>query len=317
MRAMRLSALLLFFALLPGCRQVQTPASEPFGGPTYGDAFWSHWGDGQAEIDSYDLTMPRYGAPRGGTAVAIYVTETFDPEQRVKANSGEGLPVLKFNLIEDFQTGIYDYNWMTSAFAALERFEGRQAGSPAKITFSSQEWCGQVWAEVLFDPLSARRSSHSYFEGEADIADKIAYPMDGIAEDMLWLWARGLAEPKLEPGESAKVALLPAFQRGEVRHTEVEWRPATLSRGSSSEQVEVPAGAFEVERWTLSADDGFSRTFLVEAAAPHRIVSWETSEGEKAQLIKSERMKYWEMNSPEHDGAVERLGLTKRPARTM
>ena len=309
---------ILLLAVFAGCQLAPVEAeSERFAGPVYGDPFWSHWGDGQAELNSYDLSTPRYGAARKGTAVAIFVTETFDPAQRVKSDSGEGLPVMKLNLVEDFPTGIYDYHWMTSTFMALERFEGRSAGSPVKITFSGQEWCGHLWSQLLFDASSARRALHSYFDGEADQGGNADYPADGIAEDMLWFWARGLAEPSLDAGESVEVRLLTALKRARVQHETADWTPAALSRSASTEQVEVPAGAFEVERWTAQTSDGYSRIFLVEAAAPYRIVQWETSEGEKAELISSERMQYWRMNSPEYEQSVERLGLKQRPPQTM
>ena len=58
------------------------------GPPTFDDAFWSHWGDGQAEICTYDLVYPRYGADRDGLAVTIFVTETFSHEDHVKADPG-------------------------------------------------------------------------------------------------------------------------------------------------------------------------------------------------------------------------------------
>ena len=108
---MKLLALLLTTVVFVGCQHSPIHAdSDPFDAPAYGDPFWRHWGDGQAEMSSYDLTMPRYGQTRSGTAVAIFVTETFDPVQRVKADSNEGLPVMKLNLVEDFATGVYDYN---------------------------------------------------------------------------------------------------------------------------------------------------------------------------------------------------------------
>ena len=47
--------------------------------------------------------------------------------------------MLKLNSVRDFQTGIYHYNVMTSVFARVA------AGWPiAKVSFSSQEWCGHV-----------------------------------------------------------------------------------------------------------------------------------------------------------------------------
>src|SRR5207249_3206702 len=88
--------------------------------------FWSTWGDGKAELDGYALTQPRYGELRAGTAVLIFVTEDFSDSARVKADPGKHpasdvYPVLKLNFVRDFQTGIYDYNVMTSTFARVDR----------------------------------------------------------------------------------------------------------------------------------------------------------------------------------------------------
>ena len=89
--------------------------------PSFDRTFWSTWGDGQAELAGYDLTIPRYNQPRRGVAVTIFVTETFSNSARVKADPGkhpasDEFPVMKLNLVKDYQTGIYDYNEMTSSF---------------------------------------------------------------------------------------------------------------------------------------------------------------------------------------------------------
>ncbi len=126
--------------------------------PSYDRTFWSTWGDGRAELAGYDLTIPRYNQPRRGVAVTIFVTETFSNSARVKADPGkhpqaDEYPVIKLNLVKDYQTGIYDYNEMTSSFVALQPVNGRAAGSPTRISFSRQEWCGQI---------SARRRRRRY-----------------------------------------------------------------------------------------------------------------------------------------------------------
>ncbi len=38
---------------------------------------------------------------------------------------------------------------MTSAFSALTAVNGRPAGSVSKVSFSAQEWCGHVYAQLL------------------------------------------------------------------------------------------------------------------------------------------------------------------------
>ena len=81
-----------------------------------------HWSDNKAELAGYKLETPRYGEQRTGHAVAIFVTETLAHDSRVKTNKpqdGSHYPVMKLNLTKDFQTGIYDYNTMLSAFVTL------------------------------------------------------------------------------------------------------------------------------------------------------------------------------------------------------
>src|SRR5206468_1920034 len=93
--------------------------------------------------------------------------------------------VMKLNLVQDFSTGIYDYNLMTSSFVALSAVNGLPAGSATKVSFSSQEWCGNVYAQVLFDSSQLRRTLHSYFDGEQDQQDTLAAQSAGVSEDTL------------------------------------------------------------------------------------------------------------------------------------
>lgn len=312
--------------MMAACQTASTPgngatAASAFEAPVFGDTFWAHWGDGKAELTGYDLTFARYREERRGTAVAIFVTETFSNELRVKANPGvhaasDEVPVMKLNLVEDFPTGIYDYNLMTSSFLTLAPSGGLPAGSPTKVSFSRQEWCGHVYSQLLFNPGVIRQTTHSYFDNEADWQGEVNYPPDGIAEDALWFWARGMAAPLLEPGGSEKVKLLLSLQNSRVIHEELAWRAATLSRSGDTETVTVPAGSFTVERWSAAVENGSTRTFYVEADSPHRIIKWETTDGELAEMLGSVREPYWKMNSNAYLSAVEGLGLSPRPLRT-
>ncbi|HYM81866.1 MAG TPA: hypothetical protein VEY91_10735 [Candidatus Limnocylindria bacterium] len=289
--------------------------------PMFDEAFWKHWGDGRGELSGYDLTFRRYGQPRKGVAVAVFVTETFSNTLRVKSDNGrhpvtDEFPVMKLNLVKDFPTGIYDYNLMTSAFVALAPVNGRPAGSTTKVSFSSQEWCGHVYAQLLFDASSARLTSHSYFDGEADQERKVTVPAGALAGDAALLWARGLAAPVLAPGERREVPWMRSLLTSRVTHRPAVVTRATLARLGGTSRVTVPAGTFEVERRTVAIDGGATWTFVVEKAAPHRVVSWESSDGERAELLASERLKYWEMNGPGGERALARLGLRPRPLRT-
>lgn len=289
--------------------------------PAYGSAFWEHWGDGRAELAGYDLVTRRYGEERRGTAVAIFVTEPFSEAARVKADrEGEGtFQALKLNLVQDFPTGIYDYNLMTSAFVALEPVAGLPAGAPVKVSFTGQEWCGHVYQQVLFSRGGVSQTLHSYFEGEADREDTLAGRPEGVSEDALLLWARGLAYPEVAAGETATVPLLTSLERSRLDHVPVAWEEAVLSRSAETEKVTVPAGTFEVEeaRVVVKGGDGERAwAFLVEKAPPHRIVAWETSEGERAELRGSDRLAYWQLNAPGGEEHLEALGLRPRPGAT-
>jgi len=303
--------------ILLGCQTTEAPA-EPL---VFGDAFWKHWGDGRAELAGYDLTFPRYGDRRPGVAVAIFVTETFSNDLRVKADPGrhpesDEFPVIKLNLVRDFPTGIYDYNLMTSAFVALKDVNGRPAGSPTKVSFSSQEWCGNVYSQLLFDSNSMRHTLHSYFDGEADRNETIAAPPEAMSEDALLLWARGLAAPTLAPGATRDVQMVRSLAVARLKHVPVEVGRARLSRSAATRRITVPAGTFETDVMTAAIDGGRTWTIDVEHAAPHRIVKWEVDDGEKAELLAADRLAYWKMNGAEYRDAVRKLGLEPRPPRT-
>ena len=319
---MRSPALLLALVLaLTGCAEVRSnDAALP--APAFDDAFWKHWGDNRAEIATYDLVIPRYGEQRKGVAVAIFVTETFSEELRVKADAGKHpeddlLPVMKLNLVQDFPTGIYDYNLMTSAWVSLAPRRGRGAGAPVKVSFTGQEWCGHVYQHALFDRGGVRHVLHSYFDGEADAERTLDLPPSAVSEDTLPLWARGLAAPAVAPGESRKVSLLTSLRGSRLRHRPPGWSEATLSRGSSSRTRAVAAGSFDVETYTVADRAGSALwTFDVERAWPHRIVAWAGADGERAELVAAERLTYWRMNGEGQQDALGRLGLRPRPERT-
>lgn len=315
------------FALLTSCVTAAPPAAKSTAAiataasPTFGDAFWKHWGDGRAELAGYDFETPRYGSVRKGTAVAIFVTETFSNTLRVKADPGkhpksDEYPVLKLNLVQDFPTGIYDYNVMTSTFTTITPANGRPAGAPTKVSFSAQEWCGQAFSQLLFDAKGARFIAHSYFDGEADQASVLPVPPDAVSEDALLVWARGLAYPAVKPGESLVVPMVLSLRESRMLHRAAAVAKANFARTATPQSVTVPAGKFECIVSTVTVEGGRSWSFFTEVAAPKRVVKWSCSDGEKAELLASDRLPYWQMNGPGGEAALAKLGLVPRAPRT-
>ncbi len=314
------------FALLTSCVTAAPPAAKSTAppalgaAPEFGDMFWKHWGDGRAELAGYDFETPRYGSVRKGVAVTIFVTETFSRALRVKADPGkhprsDEYPVLKLNLVQDFATGIYDYNLMTSAFTALTAIHGRPAGSPTKVSFSAQEWCGHAYSQLLFDAASARLTAHSYFDGEADQSSVLPVSPDAASEDALLVWARGLAYPAVKPGQRVTVPLVLALRESRLLHRAESIVMASFARASAPQSVTVPAGKFDCTVSTVSVEGGRTWTFFTEVAAPNRVVQWSCSDGEKAALIASDRLPYWQMNGPGGEAALAKLGLKPRAPR--
>jgi hypothetical protein len=287
------------------CAAEAAPPSPP---PLRPD-FWAHWSDGKAELNGYRLTQPRYGAPRRGTAVLVFVTEDFSDSVRVKADPGKHpasdvYPVLKLNAVRDFQTGIYDYNVMTSVFARVA------AGWPlAKVSFSSQEWCGHVYHHLL--PRNGRIAgiSHSYFDGEADGQDDLDFPAGGVLEDEVPILLRGWGGAYLAPGESRSVPYLPSLLRARLEHKPLAWGRAQISRGAASAPLTVPAGRFTVDTWRVAQEGGPTSTYQIEQAPPFRIVRWSVDTGEEGVLLGSTRLAYWKLNAPGGERYLKDLGL--------
>ena len=299
------AALLLATAPRPtAVRAADTPAPPPLR-----PDFWAHWSDGQAEMNGYRLIQPRYGSPRRGTAVLVFVTEDFSDSLRVKADPGKHppsdvYPVLKLNAVRDFQTGIYDYNVMTSVFARVA------AGWPlAKVSFSSQEWCGNVYHHLLPRAGRIRGVSHSYFDGEADAEDDLEFPPGGVLEDALPILLRGWGGTYLAPGESRSVPFLPSLLRARLEHKRLAWGVANIARGAASAPLTVPAGRFTVDMWRVAQNGGPTFTYEIESAPPFRLVRWSANTGEEGVLLGSKRLAYWKLNGPGGEERLRDMGL--------
>jgi hypothetical protein len=277
--------------------------------PALGQDFWAHWGDGKAELNGYRLKQPRYGALRDGTAVLVFVTEDFSDRLRVKADPGkhpdaERYPVLKLNAVRDFQTGIYDYNVMTSVFARVA-----PGWSIAKLSFSSQEWCGHVYHQLL--PRAGRVGGifHSYFDGEADGTEDMALPEGGVFADALPILLRGWLSEYLKPGERRTVPMLPSLLASRLAHEPLAWSNATIARSAETSRLAVPAGTFTVTTWTVAVEGGATATYAIESAPPYRLVKLSADDGESLELLGSTRLAYWKLNAPGGEKHLAELGL--------
>jgi len=295
-------------ALLCGATAMAGAAADP--------EFGAYWHDGKAELDGYRLTIDRYGHPRHGRAVAIYVTEPFSRSKHVKLDDpskspADALDVLKLNLVRDFQTGIYDYHTILSLFVNSADFK------PVKVAFSSSEWCGQVYEELVASGSKLSQRVSSYFEGESSVRD-LANPAGGVQEDDLFILLRGLRGRYLEPGGKRTVAFLasPFYRR--LAHRPAIWTTAVIERLAAAAPITVPAGSFSADVFVVRPSDGREGRFYIERPYPHRIVRWVWKPApaagplgvtDEAELTGSTRLQYWRTHDPGDEKYLEQIGL--------
>lgn len=287
--------LTFFWLLLAGSARAATP-----------EEFSAYWHDGRAEIDGYTLQIERYGQIRRGQAVMIFVTEPFRKSTRVKADDTSKRPedivdVLKLNLVRDFQTGIYDYDTMTSLFCRSSDFHA------LKRSFSSQEWCGNVYSESRVDEDSVRTLVRSYFEGESGLHARERVE-GGILEEELFVRLRGLRSDFLDEGQERTVPVLLSALVERLGHRPPEWLETTIRR-EPDERIEVPAGPFDCMVYMLSLSDGREGRFDIERAWPHRIVRWSLGPDVEGSLSGSMRVAYWKRNHEGDEELLQKLGL--------
>ncbi len=245
----------------------------------YGAEFWETWGDGFAEVSVYDFQTPREGELRDGESIAIFSSQKVD-----------GQPSIQLKWQRNYQTGISDSSEMHVSDLSLV------GGVLAKTSFSRQSWDGHVFRETLFG------------KGGMSLGE-------GVSEDGLVFWARGMGAPFLAPGEAKAVAFLTGLRSAQDAAQPLAWTRINLTRGAVSQKLEVAAGDFEVDTYSAQLANGKSYNYYVESAAPHRLVRWQLSSGEVGELYSSERVKYWELKRPGGEEALRALGLEPRVPR--
>jgi hypothetical protein len=276
--------------------------------------FNTHWNDWKAELDGYRLVQPRYGEPREGWSVMVWVMEPLSASKHVKLdhpeeNKKDLVTVLKLNLLKKFTTGIYDYSLMLSVFSPIifdDKATSPAAHRPLKVTFSEQDWCGQTFHQLDSRGSTLESEVRSYFESEGDARERIAVADDTLLEDELWVRLRGLTRPLL-PGT---YGVVPSLASARLSHTKLALGTLEVRRAAERESITVPAGTFLTTRYdlVLKWSDGrpnVSRKVWIETAYPRRVIAWSADAPglngnepvqERGELTGSLRDTYWEHN---------------------
>ncbi|WP_299534458.1 septum formation inhibitor Maf [Ulvibacterium sp.] len=262
--------------------------------------FRDYWYAGEAEITSYALEQPRYGQMRDGHAVLVFVTEPFSADKQVKADAhkSDNIPVLKLNSTKKYLTGIYPYSIMSSSFYPVH-----DNGHSLKVTFSAQEWCGQVYAQ-LNNRDQFEIMSHSYFESEADqnlTLDKVTLENE--------IWNKIRIDPKGLPVGDVKI--IPALEYIRLSHKELKSYDANARLTDDGEESTYIITYPELAR-TLKIKFSSSFPYTIEGWTETFISGYGPNAKtmtSRAKKIKSITSPYWQRNGNEHVSLRDSLGL--------
>lgn len=295
---MRYSLLLLFMGFL-SCT-TRTVSEETKRNLT--EEFKDYWFSGKAEITSYHLKQSRYGEVRDGYVTTIFVTEDFSRSQQVKLDKPAAHPedivkVLKLNSTRKFTTGIYPYSMMTSVFTPL--YSGKVTDLK-KITFSSQDWCGQSWFQVNERQEQLFLRTFSYFQSRGD-QEKVLE--DAITEDAIWNYLR--YSPEYLP--EGKVKIIPAMTFFRFTHHKIQAYQAEckLVKGDSLSIYTIRYPELGRTLWI-----SFTRDF------PYKIHGWKETWAHNGQVFTTSasaneriRIDYWNKHSKKDSILRTQLGL--------
>lgn len=270
-----------------------------------GKAFWKAWGDGRAEMNSYNAKIERYGQSRTAELVLIYVTEPMNRQTWIKDDAVSGkdrISTLKLNISLKFKTGLYPYSVMTSVFSPVDHWR-KERFSPAKITLSAQDWCGHVFASVWPSRQSYLHQLNSYFSSEGEKRAIVPVQGEHLYEDALLIQLRELSGV-FNGGKAWKGKVIPSLWRNRKKHRSLLPQDATLTRKTTTQDGK------KVHQFTLTyTRQNFTQTYTVEADGAQRMLGWTNSDGEVLSLNKSLRLPYWNLSSPSDSSYRKKLGL--------
>ncbi len=277
----------------------------------HADQFSSLWYDGNAEISTYRLIEQRYGEQRTGTRVMVFVTEPMRLSTHIKPDEklpdSLKMPVIKLNDIREFTTGIYEYNVMTSVFAAVEARETIPLMGTMKVSFSAQDWCGQTFERAIRLDDRYEGALFSYFESEGEQAYEIEHEQSVEAEDNLWILVRELRGPVLEVGQSKPLRVIPSMWSRRKAHEPVTIIDGTLTK-ERVEKRDYAIGKRKAAAFRWAAKDR-ETIIWVEKEYPHRILEWQEPDGSRGTILASVREPYWKQHGNKHVTLRKKLEL--------
>lgn len=276
-------------ALLVGCSPPDPRA--PSTGVAWGDD--PRFADGLAEIATYDAALLREGAIRTARAYTILVSEDLVPSSLVKADDWRRPGLLrahKFAVHTAVPTGMSQFRESTVVFLEQATY------APLRVTYSSQDFCGLTFEELLRRGDRWVHRWSSYWEDDGGHGER--FLPDGIPVDALPAWVRAIP---LRPGMRFERTVILSLQGSQASSP-----PAVVAsfEVSGPHLVEVPAGRFDTFEVRVRGE-GVDLQVSVERQFPNRVVAWTDTLGQSFRLVKSQREAYWERTAPDDAARLE------------
>jgi len=215
------------------------------------------------------------------------------------------MTVLKLNMLKKFETGIYDYSIMTSVFTPIDY---RKQPYTLKVSFSSQDWCGQVFGQLNLRNRTLEYQWRSYFESEGDEEGTVEATY--FEED---IWTRIRLEPQTLP--LGEVELIPSQEYLRLNHRPFK---AYKAKGDLSLLVTDNKTGKEYYVYRLHFPElARTVTWRCESTFPYSIVSMEEEiknrdgqiETTAVKLRETIKSSYWNLNGTEHSRMRDSLGV--------
>ncbi|HMQ06822.1 MAG TPA: hypothetical protein PKC30_05940 [Saprospiraceae bacterium] len=221
-----------------------------------------YWYSGTAEINVYQLNQERYGDQRNGKVIFIQTTEDFLYDKQVKNEifqDQNSTSILKSIMIKRFETGVYDYSLMTSVFTPVDKIH---FPNTLKVTYSSQDWCGQSFQQVNLRGNRYESSTYSYF---AATGDKKEFTDATFLEDELMNCLR--MDPAFLPVGTFE--MIPSLEFCRLFH--VPFRSYRVQ--SKLNTLEDQEGSMDYIYEIIYPDLDRKKTIVFEEVQPFRIIS--------------------------------------------
>ncbi len=249
------------------------------------------WEDGLSEMSYYDAKCVIYDKERTYTRVHLMNRQFMNTVHYIKAAKDfpNPTPAFKFVIAEEVPTENYNYRFLLTSF-----FE-RPSLRPIKVSASSQEWCGHVFKQLMWErrpevadaEWSLDVTCYSYHDTEGDRWFPFPKQAHIEAHEGLFLQSRAVVAAGGEPRAMLMLKTMRSNHHPDPTPLEAILQPAGKTR-----KIKVPLGEFEAQRVELKWD-GAETWFDIETSAPWRLLAFKADDVE-GELRLVERRAYWD-----------------------